>query len=78
MITGAGASGMSNSENVTDVQEAAVGKSATQMIQVIGHHPVSLIEDWHPPLIDSLWHGDINSRTYVQRLRDIGKWGCSG
>lgn len=60
-----------------DMQEATAGKSAAQVIEVVAHHSVSLIEDWSSLLIDSLHLGDINCRMYCMST-GLGMMGDGG
>ena len=73
---GTGTPGVSASAEGADMQEATIGKGAAQVVKVVAHHPASLVEDGPSPFVDSLWHGDVDGRMYVDGPRDDGRWWC--
>ena len=59
-----------------DIQGAAVRKSAAQVVEIVAHHPATVVEDRPSASVDPLWHGDTDRRMYVNGPRNDGRWGC--
>ncbi len=53
-----------------------VGKSAAQVVEVVADHPASVVKDWLFLFVSSLWHRNINWKTYVHGM--MGGGGAAG